>query len=172
MQGMDRLRLDVWNVERHIVRIVNGDTGWVRHGDVTQKMTGEELVAWKRDTYLEAIAIAPLTIRSKGLKYEASADTNVGGKPAAVLRVTGPDGKDFSLYFDKHSGLPVKVTAKLPEFPGGESFREIDLADYKDFDGIRRATRLQFRTNGKIEHVLEVTEFRTLDAVDPKTFAP
>ena len=35
------------------------------------------------------------------------------GKPAAALKVTGPDGKDFTLYFDKESGLPVRMVAKV-----------------------------------------------------------
>ena len=52
-------------------------------------------------------------LKGKGFKFVSAADDKVGDKPASVVKVTGPDGKDFTLYFDKTSGLPVKRTAKL-----------------------------------------------------------
>ena len=61
--------------------------------------------------------------------------------------------------------------AKMPEFPDKVCLREITFADYKDFDGIKKATKVEFKTNGKIEHVLEVNEFKILEKVDPETLA-
>jgi hypothetical protein len=37
-----------------------------------------------------------------------------------MLRVTGPDGKDFNLYFDQDSGLLVKLAVRMS--PQGQEF--------------------------------------------------
>ncbi len=48
---------------------------------------------------------------------------------------------------------------------------ETTFADYKDFDGIKKATEVEVKTKDGIEHVLEVTEFKVLDKVDPEIFS-
>ena len=174
MQGIDRLRLELENDGRHVIRIVSGEKGWARRAGMSTKLPREAVSALIQQTYLEAIPITLVAIRAKGLSYMATADEKVGDKPAAVLKVTGPDGKDFSLYFDKDSRLPVKVVAKTPNFfenPGKMWLSEITFADYKDFDGIKKATRVEFKTDGEIAYVIEITEFKVLDNVDPATFA-
>ena len=59
-----------------------------------------------------------------------------------MLKVTGPDGKDFTLCLDKESGLPVKLVAKVLSFQGEEYTSETTYADYKDFGGIKKATKV------------------------------
>ncbi len=81
--------------------------------------------------------------QGEGFKVEAGEEEKVGGKPAAVLKVTGPDGKEFQLFFDKESGLPVKLTATVAGRQGNEFAQETTFANYKDFDGIKRATKIE-----------------------------
>ena len=50
-----------------------------------------------------------MPLKGKGFKVDSSGDEKVGEKAVAVVRVTGPEGKEFTLYFDKESGLPVKM---------------------------------------------------------------
>jgi negative regulator of sigma E activity len=172
MQGLDHRRMETGNDRLRIIQVVSGDKGWARHGNVTRKLMGEELAFWIQDTYLEAIPITLLAIQSRRLKCQAADDEQVSDKPAAVLKITGPDGKDFALYFDKDSGLPVKEVAKMSGYGPAhrELLREVTFADYKDFNGIKKATKVEFKTNVRISHVLEVTEFKILEKVDPKTF--
>ena len=172
MQGLDHRRMETGNNQLRFIQVVSGDKGWARYGGVTRKLVGEELVFWIQDTYLEAIPITLLAIQARRLKCQAADDEQVSDKPAAVLKIKGPDGKDFALYFDKDSGLPVKVVAKMRGYgPAGRVLlREITFADYKDFDGIKKATKVEFKTNAKTSHVLEVTEFKILEKVDPETF--
>jgi len=79
--------------------------------------------------------------------------------------------KDFTLYFDKESGVPVKQVAKVVGFQGQEYTAETTFADYKDFDGIKKATKVEIKRDGEKFQVMEVTEFKVLDKVDPETFA-
>ena len=92
-------------------------------------------------------------------------------RPAAGIKVTGPDGKDFTLYFDKDSGLPVKLVAKVVGFDNEEFSQETTFKDYKDFDGVKKATKADSKRNGEDFVKSELTEFKVLDKVDPKSFS-
>jgi hypothetical protein len=89
-----------------------------------------------------------------------------------VLKITAPDGKDFTLFFDKETGLPVKEVAQL-DLPGGrEVTEETTFSDYKDFGGIKKATRIEVKSFGFGSGSSQiVTDFQVLDKVDDGTFA-
>ena len=48
------------------------------------------------------------------------AKTRSAASPPSGLKATRPDGKEFTIYFDKTSGLPVKLVAKMVGFDGQE----------------------------------------------------
>ena len=87
----------------------------------------------KRTVYLMVVSATIVPLKSKGFKVESAPDESIKDKPAAALKVTGPDGKDFTLYFDKESGLPVRMKAKVIGFNGEEYLQESTFSDYKDF---------------------------------------
>ena len=153
------------------VTVLNGDKAWRKIGDDSNKVEDDALANEKRIVYLEVVPGMPLLLKGEGFKVETAEEEKVGGKPAAVLKVTGPDGKDFQLFFDKVSGLPVKMTATAVDYQGEEYAQESIFSNYKDFDGIKWATKLETKRNGKKFVDAEVTDFRVLDKVDPKTFA-
>jgi hypothetical protein len=111
-----------------------------------------------------------VTLKEKGFKYETGGEEKVGDKPAVILKITGPDGKDFTLYLDKESGLPVKQVAKVLGFQGPEYTAETTFADYKDFDGIKKATKIEVKRDGEPFQKFTVKEFKVLDKVEPETF--
>jgi hypothetical protein len=152
------------------VTILNGDKGWRKFGEETNPLEDQALANQKRVAYLQLVPELPTLLRGEGFKVEAAQEDKVGGKPAAVLKVTAPDGKDFQIYFDKDSGLPLKVTAKVANRQGNESEQETTFADFKDFDGIKRATKIETKRNGKKFIESEVTDFKVVDKVDPKAF--
>jgi hypothetical protein len=125
----------------------------------------------KRQIYLQVIPMRILPLKDKGFKVEAAPEEKVGDKPAVGIKATGPDGKDFTLHFDKESGLPVKLVAKVVGFGGEEFTQETLFKDYKDFDGMKKATKVQSKRDGEDFMKGEIIEFKVLDQVDPKTFA-
>src|SRR5438105_3864101 len=82
----------------------------------------------ERNLYLRVVPMTLVPLKGKGFKIQTAAAEKVGGKPALGLKVTGPDGKDFTLYFDKESGLPVKEVAKVT-FMGNEFTQETTFTD-------------------------------------------
>jgi hypothetical protein len=152
------------------VTILNGDKGWRKFGEEANPLEDQALANQKRVVYLQLIPEMPTLLKGEGFKVEAAEEEKVGGKPAAVLKATGPDGKDFQIFFDKESGLPVKLTATVAGRQGNESAQETTYANFKDFDGIKRATKVETKRNGKKFIESEITDFKVVDKVDAKTF--
>jgi hypothetical protein len=153
------------------VTVLSGDKGWRKFGDMGMEMDKDAVANQKRNVYLQTVVVTLLPLKGKEFKVKAAGEEKVNEKPAAVLAVTGPDGKDFKMYFDKESGLPVKQVAKVAGFGGDEFTQETTLGGYKDFDGVKKATKIEAKREGKKFLEQELTEFKVLDKVDPKTFA-
>jgi hypothetical protein len=175
VEGLHSLRAEIegnfGGMDTKVVVVLKGDKAWVKFGDMKMEMEEDALAAEKRNLYLQAAAMNPLVLREKGFKVKPADETKVGGKPAVGLKVTGPDGKDFTLYFDKEGGLPVKQVAKVRGFMGGETTQETTYSDYKEFDGIKRPTRVKATRDGKKFLESKTVSFKPLKKVDPKTFA-
>lgn len=153
-----------------IAVVVDGDKGWRKVNDETMPLDGDALANEKRSVYLQAATLTVLPLKGKGYKVEAAGEEKVGDKPAAVLKVTGPDGKDFKLFFDKQSGLPVKMTAKVAGFMGEEYDQESLYKSYKDFDGVQKATKIEVKRNGEKFLDQDQSDFKTLEKIEPGTF--
>ena len=152
------------------VTVLNGDKGWRKFGDMGGEMDKDALASEKRNLYLQIVPATILPLKEKGFKVEAAGTEKVDSKPATVLKVTGPDGKDFKLFFDQESGLPVKQVAKVIDFMGEEFTQETTFSAYKEFNGIKKATKIQSKRNGEKFIEQEVRDFKVVEKVDPKTF--
>jgi hypothetical protein len=153
------------------VTIVAGDKGWRKFGDDTRDLENDALANQKRTIYLMAVPMTVLPLKGDGFKLESATEEKIGDKPAVAIKATGPDGKEFTLYFDKSSGLPVKQVAKVVGRGGEEFTQESTFADYKDFDGIKRATKLESKRNGDKFIEQQISDFKVLDKTNPAAFA-
>ena len=174
-EGIDRLRSEFsgkfGDNDFKAVAVIDGDKGWSKFGDMDIEMNEKQLKDEKRRNYLSLVSSLPIFAKGKGFKVETAGEEKVGDKPAAVLKVTGPDGQDFKLFFDKESGFLVKQVATVPEFgPEGEFTQESTYSDYKDFDGIKRATKLELKRDGEKFLSSELVEFKLIDKAEPDTF--
>ncbi len=173
-EGLDRYRQE-GEGERDgnkfkFVTAVAGEKGWRDFGGNRMDLDKDGLSIAKRTAYLAVLPVTIVQLKSKDYKLDSIAEEKVGDKPVVGVKATGPDGKDFSIYFDKESGLPVKLVAKVAGFMGGESIQETSYSDYKDVDGIKKAMKISSKRNGEKFVEQQITEFKVLDKVDPKTF--
>jgi hypothetical protein len=151
--------------------LLNGDAGVMDFGGNPQDLDKDGVARQKRAAYLQEIPITMVALKSKDFKIESVADDTVGGKPVAGIKVTAPDSRDFNLYFDKDTGLPVKLVAKVSGFDGQDAVQETTYSDYKPMAGIVKATHIETKRDGRTFLTEQVTDFQILDKVDPKTFA-
>ena len=135
VKGLDHIRREFGNDQFHGVVVLDGDKGWRKFGDNSSEIEGDGVANEKRFIYLQVIPVTLVALKGNGFKYEAAGEEKVGDKPAVNLKVTGPDGKDFTISFDKESGLPVKVVAKVIGFQGEEVTSE---TTYCRLQGLRR----------------------------------
>ncbi len=153
------------------VTVLDGDKGWRSFGDMKMELDKDALANTKRTVYLQVIPATLLPLKGKGFKVEAAGEEKVDGKPAVGLKVTPSDGKEFKLYLDKESGLPVKLVARVAGFMGDEFTQETTYGNYKEFHGVKKTTKMENKRDGEKFLTSEVTEFKPLEKVDPKTFA-
>jgi hypothetical protein len=153
-----------------VVTVLHGDKGWRKFADDTTDLDGDAIANEKRNIYLLVVPVTLVPLKGKGFKIEAAGEEKVGDKPAVVLKVTGPDGKDFKLSFDKETGLPVKLVANVIGFRGEDFTQETTYADYKDFGGIKKATKVTSKRDGEKFINSVVSEFKAVDKVAPDTF--
>jgi outer membrane lipoprotein-sorting protein len=170
-KGLDHYKRESGNDQFHIVVVLDGDKGWRKFGDNASDIEGDGVVNEKRNIYLSVIPITIVPLNGKGFKYATAGEEKVGDKPALIVKVTAPDGKDFTISFDKESGLPVKTVATVVGFQGMEAVNETTFSDYKDMGGIKKATKILIKRDGEKFQDLEVTEFKVLEKVEPDTFS-
>jgi hypothetical protein len=174
-QGLDRHRSEfAGNFDGNdfrAVSVLNGDKGWRKFADNVMELGGDDLANEKRMIYLQVVPSTIVALKGNGFKAEVAGEETVGDKPAVVLKVTGPDGKDFKLSLDKESGLPVKQVADVVGWMGEQYTQEVTYSNYKDFGGIKRATKIEVKRDGEPILKQELTEFTVLDSVPADTFA-
>ncbi len=149
--------------------VLAGDKGWRTFPDANE-LDADGLANEKRNLYLQILPMTLVRLKDNAYKLEPAKEEQVDGKPAIGVKVTGPDKKDFTLYFDKESGLPVKQVAKVAGFMGDEVNQETIYSNFKDFGGMKRATKIENKRDGEKFLEAEVSDFKILDKVDPKTF--
>jgi hypothetical protein len=175
LQGLDHYRNEFegefgGNTVKGVL-VIDGDKGWRHIGDDRTALDKDGLANEKRNVLLQAIPMTLLPLRDKGFKVEPAKEDKVDGKPALGLKVTPPEGKEITLYFDRESGLPVKQVAKVVGFMGEEFTQETIFGDYKEFGGIKKATKVESKRDGEKFLEQKITDFKVLDKVEPKTFA-
>ena len=175
IQGLDHYRSEFdgkfGDMDVKGITVLNGDKAWQRFNDNDREIDADGVIDEKHRIYIQTIPTTLVQLKGKEFKIDSAAEEKVGDKPAAVIKVTEPKGKEFTLYFDKESGLPVKAVAKVAGFGGGEEFtQETTFGDYKDFDGIKKATKVSSKRDGEKFVDVEVSDFKVLDKVPAETF--
>ncbi|WP_435008666.1 hypothetical protein P12x_005874 [Tundrisphaera lichenicola] len=174
VQGLDHHRaefeMDFNGNEVKGLTILDGDKGWRKFGDDLQDLDDDAIAAEKHRAYLQAVPTI-LPLKGKGFKLESAPEEKVDGKPADVIKGTGPDGKKFTLYLDKESSLPVRLSATVKGWQGEDFVQDTTFSDYKEFDGVKRATKSESKRDGNPFVKVEMSEFKVIDKPDAKAFA-
>jgi hypothetical protein len=150
------------------LRVLNGDKGWQVSGGAVAEMGKEELHDFQEEAYtLWVGTLVPL--KDKAFTLAPGPDAPVRGQPAVGVRVTRRGHGEVRLYFDKTSGLLVKVERRAKE---GllDVDKEYIFFDHKSTDGVVLPAKYTEVINSK--KVVEVTStvHRMLNRVEEGTF--
>jgi hypothetical protein len=147
--------------------VIDGDKGWRKQNDQVEKLDGKELENEKRNAYLDVVPVLLTLLKGKGFQLDSAEED----KATTGIRAKGPDGKAFTIRFDKESGLPARLSGEVVAEDGDEFTEEVTFEDYREFGGIKVATRSSIKKDGERYIEIEEMEFKALDEVKPDTFA-
>lgn len=164
----DRFRV-TGTLDRRIrfVLTVSGDRGWELAGGSARPLGKERLQELRDEARMWWLAtLVPLT--RPGFTLTVLPEARVQDRPTQVLRVSARGQKDCKLFFDKASGLLVRIERRATE-AGAEGDRACDLGDHQSFDGAQLPTREKHWINGKPFLELNL-KYRLLSRVEDRTF--
>jgi hypothetical protein len=117
------------------VRAFNGKAGWIKTPRALLKeyeQTGSELDGTRLDAQLSF----PGQIKQVLTNLHAGFPDSINGHDVDVVQGSGPGGLLATLYFDKQSGLLVRLV-RLSRSPIGRVPTQVDYSDYRDVGGIK-----------------------------------
>ena len=165
----DRCRLVIDLERSRIVLVLNGAKGWTQTGGATREMNEETVKEKQEELYVWWLMnLTPLLKDEFELK--PLADAKVNGEDAAVVKVSHKSYPDVRLFFDKKSGLLVKIGRRSTE-TGASLAKDYFFSDHKEFDGVKMPTKEIVTINGttKMSEVTYNTN-KVLSQVEDKLF--
>ena len=141
-KGLDHLHREFGNDQFHAVVVLAGDKGWRKFGDNSSTIEGDAVANEKRNIYLAVIPITIVPLKNNGFKVEAAGEEKVGDKPAVILKVTAPTARTSPSRSTRKAAcrsgrLPRSSDSRAWSTPSRSTY-----SDYKDFGGIKKATKL------------------------------
>jgi hypothetical protein len=123
-------------------RTYNGKVGWVRspRGLFPEfELTGSDLEGAR----LDALMSFPGQIKTVLNNWRSGAPDSLGDVDVDVVQGSGPKGLLATLYFDRKTGLLVRVVRFTPS-PIGRVPIQMDYDDYRDVGGIKFPFKYKF----------------------------
>jgi hypothetical protein len=143
----------------------DGTAGWMGNtGRPAREMTATESEAAGLD------AEFALSLRLKEIfpQLRRGRPETIGGVECELLNATRPGRPPVRLYFDKNSGLLVRLV-RYAETPVGRNATQIDYADYREMDGVKSPFRWTLsRPNGRF--TIQVKEAKNNVAIEDAKF--
>jgi len=145
----------------------NGTVGWLSvPGRPTQWMSASDADASRLDADLEL----PLHMRRIFNEMRVMASEKIDGRDVDVLQGLRPDKPPVKFYFDRESGLLLRMV-RYTETAVGLNLTQIDYADYRDSGGVKIPYRWTVaRPRGQF--TIQVESAQQNVPVDEQKFAP
>jgi hypothetical protein len=152
---------------------VNGDKAFESAAGMTQDVTGDKLEYSKNQLYMMRVQSLDPLLTDAAFKLKDVPGKDVDGKPTAGVQVDREGKPAVTLYFDKASGLLVRIDMKQKnEFDNWKECQdESYLSDWKDVgSGVKAYHKLKVVRDGKTLIESEMSEFKRPEKLDAKLF--
>jgi len=137
-------------------QVKNGDTYSVQMQGMDQEMNDEA----KNEMNLKASFFEEkYMLGQSGYKFALKNKEMVDGKEANVVEITKPDGGTILNYYDVVTGLKVQDSREQEAGPMGKVSLTTKFMDYKEFNGIKVATKLQVAI-GPMDQEINISEVK------------
>jgi hypothetical protein len=170
-KGRISTTLGVGPASMEVVAVTNGNKSWRRIAGFTSDVTGKELEEMEDGGYRSRRVrfLLPL-LREPGFELSRLPDVFVSDKPARGIRVKSKSHRDIDLYFDKGTSLLVKSESRITPPGKAPIILEQISSNYRDFGGVKMATKFTKYENQKLTSVEEIVDLTFVDRIDDREF--
>ena len=154
-------------------RVVNGDKGWVIEGEKVTPMGEAEIAGVKASFYHKQAATTLVPLTDKEVELSVAGKLTLETKTVTVVKAARKGFPDLLLSFDDATGLLVKSEMTDKDAKTGKDRKvEIEWGNYKEFDGIKMASKNRTYHDGKLFIDTEITDFKGAKNLPPERFQP
>ncbi len=143
-----RLKMLLGPQKQEMVVVINGDEGWMHTGGQTQPMSRTTIEEAREEGFTMYVATLTPLRRDKDITLKAMPEGKVKNLPADVVRVSAKGREDVDLYFDRGSGLLVKMSKKTT-FQGLSVNKEYLFEGFENSNGAKLPTVRKELLNGR-----------------------
>jgi hypothetical protein len=153
-----------------IVYVLNGERGWVKQNERVAPLTREQVLEYHEHMHAERVAGLASLLSDEKFSLAPLGELVIDGARAAGVLVRHRGRRDVKLYFDRTSGLLLKMESKVKE-NGALRTQEIFFSDYTEFGSLLRPRKVVTKRDRKDYTTWEVTSFTALELkADPGEF--
>jgi hypothetical protein len=150
---------------------MNGDKIWIQVMGKDIELDDKIKAGMKEEIESERL-VGLVMLKKKDYELSALGEAKVGDRDAVGVRVSAKGKKDVNLFFDKETGMLVKMENRAVDPMSGEEVtQERILSEYKDMDGMKRPSKILINRDGKKFLEAEITEVKAVDKFDDSVFA-
>lgn len=168
MERPNKFRVETEMQGQKMIQAYDGEKGWMIVPWISpdpQELAGDQLKQAMEQTDFEGELY---NYKDKGHSADFIGKVNVDGKEAYKIKLTTKDGSVKNYFIDAGTNLIIKVKAKVKAM-GKEIEVEQIMSNYKDFDGIKMATKMESVTGmGTMSIIIE--EFKVDQKFDDTIF--
>ncbi|MCI0460398.1 MAG: hypothetical protein L0Z62_25885 [Gemmataceae bacterium] len=152
--------------------ILHGDQGWITRAGKSTALEKTAVERAREVFYVLLVTRTLLPLSDQAVTLTPLGESQIGDRPALGVQVTHKQQPSFRLFFDRDSGLLVKMEETGKASARGSAAPLVHFfQDYKEVGGIRLATKVTSRRAGKLVRATEILEFQPRDQLDATVFA-
>jgi hypothetical protein len=170
-QLKSEIQMEIMGNQITVVQICDGKKGWLKVADNVMELEGDLLKEMQDQVRSTRINTLVPLLKDKSYTLAPIGEVKVNGKPALGIKVSVKDHKDIDLYFDKESGMVVKLSRQaLDTSTMKEVMQEVIFSDFKTTDGYKHPTKMTMNHDGRKLLDLEITEYKIVEPVKDSEF--
>jgi len=154
-----------------VTRLFDGKRGIIKVNDKTDQLPETALEGWRHTAHVcKAKRLYPL-VEESGFSLTILPETRIDGSPANAVKVEFKGRQDLNLYFNKGTGLLVKIAHRCIDDDGKFRLNEEFFSAYKDINGLKACTRYSRFIDGRKNIDLDLVDLKLDARFDPDVFA-
>ncbi len=162
--------LEINGQKQAVTQVYDGESAWAASLGQTIELKKEVLAEMKEIAHSQLVTTLVPLMKEGDFSLTIIPEVKVNERDAIGVRVGAKGRRDIDLYFDKESGLLVKMERKSLDPANREITAETIFSDHKEVSGVKRPTKLLINYDGKKFLEAEITETLFDDKIDDKDF--